>query len=97
MYVVVLTYTSPLPDVDAVVPDHMAWIRDQYAAGTLLASGRREPRTGGVLLFAQMPRAELDATLARDPFAVHGLADQTVHPFLATSTVDALAPWRDPA
>lgn len=97
MYVVVLTYAVPLTDIDKHVPDHMAWIREQYDAGRLLASGRRNPRTGGVLLFAQIPREELDAVLAADPFARHGLADREVVEFLATSTVDALAPWRDTA
>lgn len=97
MYAVVLTYTAALSEIDPHVPEHMEWIAEQYDAGRLLVSGRRQPRTGGVLLFAQMPRDELDAVLDADPFARHGLADRQVVEFLATSTVDALAPWRDSA
>jgi uncharacterized protein YciI len=95
VFAVVLTYTAPLTEIDRHVPGHMTWLRAQYDAGRLLVSGARTPRTGGVLLFATMPRAELDAALAEDPFAEHGLADQEIIEFTATSTVDALAPWRD--
>ncbi|MGI5127085.1 YciI family protein [Pseudonocardia sp. CA-107938] len=97
MYAVVLTYTAPLTEIDDHVPGHRAWLREQYDAGRLLVSGARTPRTGGFLLFAAMPRPELDAALAEDPFAVNGLADAEIVEFRATSTVDALAQWREPA
>lgn len=97
MFAVLLTYTAPLTEIDRHVPGHRAWLGTQYDAGRLLASGPRTPRTGGVLLFATMPRAELDAALAEDPFTAHGLADRQIIEFKATSTVDALAAWRDPA
>lgn len=97
MFAVVLTYTAPLTEIDRLVPGHREWLREQYAAGRLLVSGARTPRTGGVLLFATMPRAELDAALDEDPFAVNGVADREVVEFTGTSSVDALAPWRDPA
>jgi uncharacterized protein YciI len=97
VFAVILTYTAPLTEIDRHVAGHREWLRAQYDAGRLLVSGPRTPRTGGVLLFATMPRGDLDAVLAEDPFTEHGLADREIVEFRATSTVDALAPWRDPA
>ncbi|WP_031464647.1 YciI family protein [Sciscionella sediminilitoris] len=93
MYVVKLTYPADLTEIDARLSEHVAWLEEQYASERLLASGRQEPRLGGVLLFASIPRTELDAALARDPFA--GVAEYEVTKFLASKTHDALAAFRD--
>ena len=50
MFVVTLTYVKPLAETDALIPAHIAWLERQYAAGHFLASGRRVPRVGGVIL-----------------------------------------------
>src|SRR3954462_14894710 len=50
MFVLLLTYVRPLEDVDALMRDHMAWLEQQYAAGRFIVSGRRVPRTGGVIV-----------------------------------------------
>lgn len=66
---VTLTYLTDLARVDEALPDHLAWLDRQYADGVFLASGRRVPRTGGVILAGGVDRAELDRRLATDPFA----------------------------
>ena len=50
MFVVLLNYEKPLEEIDDLMSDHMAYLRRCYASGVFLASGRREPRTGGVIL-----------------------------------------------
>ncbi len=50
LYVVVLTYIKPLEEVDDAIPAHVEWLKKGYADGLFLASGRRLPRTGGVIL-----------------------------------------------
>ncbi|MBJ7291639.1 MAG: hypothetical protein JHC79_22245, partial [Williamsia sp.] len=74
MHVVTLTYVAPLTDIDAALDDHVAWLDENYRDGTFLASGRRDPRVGGVILVADIPRTDLDARLARDPFGQRGFA-----------------------
>ncbi|HIW90307.1 MAG TPA: hypothetical protein H9870_01365 [Candidatus Corynebacterium avicola] len=81
MYAVILDYVRPLSEIDAALPDHVAWLDEQYDAGILVASGRREPRVGGIILAADVPRDVLDAAIAGDPFAVRGLATHAVHEF----------------
>jgi uncharacterized protein YciI len=94
MYIVALTYTAPLEQIDAYLPAHRAWLAAQYARGLMLMSGRKEPRDGGILIAHAADRAELDAALRDDPFAQAGLATYAVTEFVPTMTAEALAAWR---
>ncbi|MBB4052719.1 uncharacterized protein YciI [Devosia subaequoris] len=47
MFILSLTYTAPLSEVNAHIEPHLAWVAGGYDSGTFLASGRKEPRTGG--------------------------------------------------
>ncbi|MFI9269353.1 YciI family protein [Kitasatospora sp. NPDC052896] len=91
MFVVTLTYTVPLDKIDLLLPEHIGWLDEQYAAGVILASGRQVPRVGGVLLAQAADRATLEAILATDPFAEAGAASYQVTEFLPTRTVPELA------
>jgi uncharacterized protein YciI len=77
MFILSLTYIAPLEDADTHMEAHMAWLRAGYDQGVFLASGRKIPRTGGVIL-ARGNRAELEAMCAADPFTVHGIADYEI-------------------
>ncbi|MCR1163023.1 YciI family protein [Paenarthrobacter sp. UW852] len=87
MFVVSLTYKVPDEIVDFHRPGHMAWLKDAFDGGIFLASGRRVPATGGVLL-SKVDRATLDASLAKDPFYSNGVADFEIIQFTATSVAE---------
>ena len=89
LHVVVLTYIKPISEVDAHIPAHIEWLNKGYDDGVFLASGRRVPRIGGVILAT----GELDALQARlqdDPFHRFGVASVEVIPFDASKRVAAL-------
>ncbi|CAL9287752.1 YciI family protein [Streptomyces sp. SudanB182_2057] len=86
MFVLELTYTAPLDAVDAVLPDHVAWLERQYDKGLFLASGRKNPRDGGVILAVTGDRAEIEEVVATDPFVTAGVCSYRVVEFLATKT-----------
>jgi uncharacterized protein YciI len=87
---VVLTYVPDLSAVDAKLDQHLEWLRRQYAEGRVLASGRRNPRIGGVILFCGEKDA-VDAIVASDPFVTSGVATAEVIPFTASMAAPALA------
>jgi uncharacterized protein YciI len=89
MFILSLTYLKSNDEADKVMAPHMAWVADGYAKGWFLASGRKVPRTGGVL-FAQGERAELEAYVAADPFTLHGIASYEITEIALTKTVDGL-------
>ncbi len=81
-----LNYTAPIEEIDYVLPDHTDWCDRQYQLGNFLASGRRNPRIGKVIITRPMLRGKLDAILATDPFALQGMARYEVIEFSATRT-----------
>jgi uncharacterized protein YciI len=89
MIVAILSYKAPLEAVDLHRAAHIEWLRERYADGSMLASGRQTPPAGGVLLM-RGTRAAAESLLAEDPFAVHDVADYALHEFAPTMTAPGL-------
>ncbi|ATZ12454.1 YciI family protein [Erwinia amylovora] len=68
MYLVLLSYTRPMDEVDRLQEPHIEWINRYFASGEFISAGRKDPRTGGMIMVKEMDRARLDAILAEDPF-----------------------------
>ena len=62
VFVLLLTYTKPLDEVDALMRRHMAWLNKHRAAGRFVTWGRQIPRTGGVILAHGDDRDEMEAS-----------------------------------
>ena len=92
MFVLLLTYVKPLAEVDALMREHVAWLDEHYAAGRFLVSGRRIPRTGGVILARGDDRAAMEALAATDPFVRGRVATVEVIQFRASQRAAALDP-----
>ncbi|MEU2546129.1 YciI family protein [Streptomyces roseolus] len=95
MFVLELTYTAPVERADALMDAHIAWLDEQYAAGVFLASGRKNPRDGGVILAAGVDRAAIERIAAADPFSSEGVCAYRITEFYASKTVEALAGYRE--
>ena len=75
----VFTMTHPDGDGwDRHVMPHVEYLRGLVEQGKLRASGPAKglPLRAGLLLFTVADRAELDALIAADPFAVEGLIEE---------------------
>lgn len=68
MYIVSLTYTRPVDEVDAVLDAHVAWLDKYFAAGVFITAGRKEPRTGGVIIVKDIDPERLNTILQEDAF-----------------------------
>lgn len=95
MFVLELTYTAPLDAVDALLEAHVAWLDEQYDQGVFLASGRKNPRDGGVILAVAEDRARIEAIAASDPFVGAGVCAYRVTEFTATKTAPGLERYRE--
>ena len=84
MFVIELTYRADLADIDAHMAAHVAFLKKHYAAGTFLVSGRKIPRTGGIILASGKSREDIEAIVKDDPFHRHGLAEFRVIEFRAS-------------
>jgi uncharacterized protein YciI len=96
MFLVLLTYERPLDEIDRLMDAHVAFLETCYREGRFLASGRRVPRTGGVILALAASRAELEEVMRRDPFVAEGLARFEIVEFRTSLHHPALSPFADP-
>lgn len=82
MFIITLTYTAPLPQLDARMNEHMKFIQQCYKQNLFLTSGRQVPRTGGIIISVGKSKADVETLMKEDPFCKHGLAEFSVTEFL---------------
>ncbi|MEV7525735.1 YciI family protein [Streptomyces sp. NPDC091371] len=95
MFVMELSYTAPIEAVEEQMDAHIAWLDGYYASGIFLASGRKVPRDGGVILASGVSRAEIEKIAAEDPFTVTGVCAYRITEFIATKTSADLSTVRE--
>jgi uncharacterized protein YciI len=88
MFIIELTYTSPLTAIDAQMAAHMRYLKKYYASGHFLVSGRKIPRDGGIIMAVGKSREEIEAIAAEDPFHTRGLATFRVVEFRASQKAE---------
>jgi uncharacterized protein YciI len=91
LFIVSIFYKESLEEIDKFVPEHIEFLNEQYELGYFHLSGRKEPRTGGVILASVENRAKLDLILEQDPFHRENLADYEVTEVVPSKSSKALA------
>ena len=89
MYIIELTYKVPAEKIDANMAAHMKYLDKYYHSGHFLASGRKEPRDGGIIFAKAESIQEINVIVAEDPFNTLGLAAYRIIHFKATKKVKA--------
>ncbi|EAR53856.1 hypothetical protein SKA34_04415 [Photobacterium sp. SKA34] len=91
MFIVSLTYISEMSEVDKYLEDHIEYLNKYYELGIFIASGRKVPRTGGIILAQAENRSELETILNNDPFKIYNLANYEITEFVPSKTSPELA------
>lgn len=94
MFIITLTYQQGPEQIDALLADHRAFLREQYEHGVFLMSGRMVPRSGGVIVAVADSRADIEAVIELDPFKQAGAASYQITEFVPTMTADFLSTFR---
>ena len=84
MFIIDLNYVVPLDQLDAHMAEHVKFLRKYYKMDVFVASGRKVPRTGGIILALAKSKEEIDEIMREDPFSIHQLAEYTVTEFLTS-------------
>lgn len=90
MFIINLTYKTALEQVDEFLNKHVEFLDEQYKLGHFLASGRKIPRTGGIILSNVLAESEIREIIAKDPFYKHGLAEYELIEFVPSKTCEEL-------
>ena len=91
MFIVSLTYISEMPEINKYLEAHIEYLDKYYEVGIFLASGRKVPRNGGVILAQAENLDELEVILNYDSFKIHNLANYEITEFVPSKTVPELA------
>lgn len=95
MYLLILHYKTDLQTVDSHVPDHTKYLQKNYELGNFLLSGRRIPRTGGIIIARAEHEEAVRAIIKEDPFYIHGVAEYEIIPFIASMTAPQISEYRE--
>lgn len=86
MFIINLTYIKSLDEVDTYLEAHVNYLKEQYREGNFIASGRKIPRDGGVILSKLNSKEKLQEVLAQDPFGMAGVAKYEIIEFVPSMT-----------
>ncbi|TFD96458.1 GTP cyclohydrolase [Dysgonomonas capnocytophagoides] len=88
MFIFTLTYKKPLSEVEKYLEEHCVYLDLNYKAGNFIVSGRREPRTGGVIICKAETKDEALDIMKADPFYINEIAEYDVIEFIPSKYAD---------
>jgi uncharacterized protein YciI len=78
MFIISLDYTKPLHEIDQLIEPHIDFLDKYYANNTFILSGRKVPRTGGIIIAKCDSKEQLEIILKEDPFYLAKAANYTI-------------------
>jgi len=79
MFIVSLNYIKSLAEVERFLEEHRVYLQKYYASGNFIMSGRKEPRTGGVIVVKAASHDEVNQIIRQDPFHREQLVSRSVN------------------
>ena len=84
MFIINLTYIEPLEAVEKHLQEHINFLDHYYAEGLFIASGRKNPRTGGIILMQGKNKEAVQEIIRQDPFYKNKIAQYEIIEFEAS-------------
>ncbi len=82
MFVISIDYTADFSEIDPLIDEHFLFLNKYYDNGLFVVSGRKEPRTGGIIITNNQSRAVIEKIIQEDPFYREQVADYTITEFI---------------
>jgi uncharacterized protein YciI len=73
----------------------MKFLQKNYDRGNFIVSGRRNPRTGGIIVARAGSEEEVRKIIREDPFYINRVAEYEIIPFIASMTVPELESYKE--
>lgn len=84
MFILNLTYIKSIDEVEKYLPSHISFLDKYYANEKFICSGRKNPRTGGIILCKAENINEVNNILSEDPFFKEKIANYEIIEFHPT-------------
>ncbi|WP_411681780.1 YciI family protein [Clostridium thailandense] len=88
MFILILKYVKPIEEVEKELNSHITYLEKYYSLKKFICSGRRNPRTGGVILCNADTIEEIHKIIKEDPFYEKKIAEYEIIEFIPTKYAD---------
>ncbi len=95
MYIISLEYVKDMEAVEMVFDEHIQYVEKYFKSGHFICSGRKVPRTGGVILARAGSQEEIERIAKEDPYHLYGVSKFTITQFMPTRAVEELNPIKN--
>lgn len=89
MFIFNLTYVKEIPEVERLLPAHINYLDKYYKSKDFICSGRKIPRTGGIILCNSATREEAEKIMKQDPFFINQIAEYEIVEFIPSKSLEA--------
>ena len=90
MFIINITYIAQLEKIDQYLAEHVQFLNKQYELRNFLTSGRKVPRTGGIIISDVAVKSDLKKIIEKDPFYINELAEYELIEFVPSKTSEEL-------
>ncbi|QKJ63537.1 YciI family protein [Flavobacterium sp. M31R6] len=84
MFIISLSYKKDISEVDKFIEAHIQFLDKYYSEKKFIFSGRKNPRTGGIILVRNVDRDTLQEIIKQDPFYQNEIADYEITEVIPT-------------
>jgi uncharacterized protein YciI len=95
MFIIDIEYTVEFDKVDPLIAEHFEFLKKYYDAGLFVVSGRKEPRTGGIILVKNNDRKLVEKVMKEDPFYRGKVANYTLTEFVPGTAAGGFESLKD--
>ena len=85
-FILELTYKKDISEVEQYLDAHNLYLEKYYAKGNFICSGRKNPRTGGIIICSFESLEKVNKIIKEDPFLQKEIADYSITEFVPTKT-----------
>lgn len=84
MFIVSLSYKKEIREVEKFLKSHVQFLDKYYSEKKFIFSGRKNPRTGGIILVRHVDQNTLMEIIRQDPFYQNEIADYDITEVIPT-------------
>lgn len=85
-FILELTYQKELSAVEQFLEAHNKYLEKYYDKGNFICSGRKNPRTGGVIICKFDSLSTVEEIIKEDPFLQNEIAKYKITEFIVTKS-----------
>ena len=83
------TYGKPISEVEKYLPAHINYLEEHYDTKDFICSGRKIPRTGGIILCNCNTKQDAERIIECDPFFQEKIAQYEIVEFIPSKSSES--------